>query len=584
MNNLIHHRGPDDEGYLTDFPGIALGHRRLSIIDLKDGHQPMSIGNFHIVYNGEIYNYKKLRAMLEKEGVVFKTHSDTEVLLQMYIARGPSCTELLEGMYAFIIYNSGNSTLFVARDPFGIKPLYYWKPSKDEIAFASEIKQFTGFPEWSPMLNKEMARDFLASGYLDHTLQTMFTGVFQIRGGTYIHGTLEEIVEKPYKYTNFTRYPSYIYNHDIPSTTKLVEIYLNDAVKSHLQADVPVGSCLSGGVDSPSIVALVEKNISKKQEQKTFSAISQYKEADESEYIYPFISSLNHVTPFYVEPDLNKVFHELDDLVWHMDEPFGSTSIYAQRCVFRKARDEKVKVILDGQGSDELFGGYDAYVIIRIRELLDERKYREAFSEGILSLWNKGFSPLYALVREKLSGSQHPSSEWLALNVASRVPREYLSVNNYSHDQLFEHSLPALLHYEDRNSMTFSIEARVPYLDKTLSDFVRVLPPEVKVRHGVTKWILREAVKGTLLDMLRLRKDKMGFATPEERWMKERYPEMFVQFENVVHRYPGIFHYEGSLKKFDRIMQGKEPFSFWVWRVIVFGKWMEVFGVQIKGE
>jgi asparagine synthase (glutamine-hydrolysing) len=409
----------------------------------------------------------------------------------------------------------------------------------------------------------------------------MFKGVAQLRGGHYIYCTLDEL--KNYeqhivKFTNDT--PRFTYNGDPTTTAKLLNLYLNEAVESHLQSDVPVGSCLSGGLDSTSITALVERHRSNKQVQKTFSAVSKCKEADESNYINAFISSLNRINPFKIEPDLNKLFDELDDLIWHMDEPFGSTSMYAQRCVFKEASKQGIKVMLDGQGSDELFGGYDAYVMIRINELLKQKRYLKAIIEGLYTIKNKGLKPITPILSSRFAGKVYPTSEWMGIeDKYAHYTCAYNSVNAYCREQLYTICLPALLKYEDRNSMTFGIEARVPFLDRTLSAFAQSVPSDLKVHNGWTKYILRDAMKGVLIDTIRLRKDKMGFATPEERWMKDNRELIAIRLNDA------IIHSEGIIKsaawyKMDRMLSGKEPFNFWVFRVIVFGNWMRVFNVH----
>lgn len=581
MNNLVTHRGPDDYGILK-FNDISLGHRRLSIIDLSyHGHQPMSKDGIHLVYNGEIYNYRKLKQSLEQLGHIFTSHSDTEIVLHMYIQYGIHCVDYFEGMFSIVIYDANNNKIFLARDKYGIKPLYLWRSPTGDVALASEIKQFTILDGWKAIVNEHLAYDFLVNGHLDHTTGTMFKGVDQLRGGNYIYCSLDELKNYEQYITKYSKDTSnFVYNGDTTTTTKLLKLYINDAIVSHLQSDVPVGSCLSGGLDSTTVVALVEKNRSKKQLQKTFSAVSEYKEADESNYINAFISSLERINPYKINPDVKDLFNELDDLAWHMDEPFTSTSIFAQRCVFKKAHDEGVTVMLDGQGSDELFGGYDAYVIIKINELLKQKKYLKAIVEGLYTIKNKGLRPVTSILFSRFAGKMHPTSEWMGIE--DKYPHYtcgYDSVNAYCHEQLYTICLPALLHYEDRNSMKWSIEARVPFLDRTLSNFAQSVPSDLKVRNGWTKYILRDAMKGVLIDTIRLRKDKMGFATPEEIWIKNS-PDSFKSlFVDAINRSEGIIKPE-AIHKFDRIIKKQEPFSFWIWRIVSFGVWMRVFNVH----
>lgn len=581
MNDLVTHRGPDDVGILK-FENISLGHRRLSIIDLSyHGHQPMSKDGIHLIYNGELYNHKNLKRSLEQLGHVFTSHSDTEVLLHMYIEYGIHCVDYFEGMFAAIIYDENTDKIFAFRDNFGIKPLYLWRSPTGDVALASEIKQFTTLDGWKAIVNEHLAYDFLVNGHLDHTTGTMFKGVDQLRGGHYIYCTLDEL--KNYeqyivKYTSDT--VKFMYNGDTFTTSKLLKMYINDAIISHLQSDVPVGSCLSGGLDSTTVVALVEKNRSKKQLQKTFSAITNYKETDESNYINAFVSSLERIEPHKILPDVKDLFKELDDLTWHMDEPFTSTSIFAQRCVFKKAHDEGIKVMLDGQGSDELFGGYDAYVVIKINELLKQKKYLKAIIEGLYTIKNKGLKPITTILFSRFAGKMYPTTEWMGIE--DKYPHYtcgYYNVTAYCNEQLYTICLPALLHFEDRNSMSFGVESRVPFLDRRLSNFAQSIPSDLKVHNGWTKFILRDAMKGVLIDIIRLRKDKMGFATPEEIWIKNNQDMFKSLFIDAINRSENIIKPE-AIYKFNRILKKQEPFSFFVFRVISFGTWMRVFDVH----
>jgi asparagine synthase (glutamine-hydrolysing) len=485
-------------------------------------------------------------------------------------------------MFAAIIFDDYSGKIFAFRDNFGIKPLYLWRSPAGDVALGSEIKQFTVLDGWKAIVNEHLAYDFLVNGWLDHTDGTMFKGVTQLRGGHYIYCNLDEMVEYEKHVVKFSdnRKKCDLTGYDAEVLSGELYNHLNNAVISHLHADVPVGSCLSGGLDSSSIVALVERNIARGQVQKTFSAVSEHKIADESKYIDAFVSSLDKVHPYSIYPNVKDLFEELDDLVWHMDEPFGSTSIFAQRCVFKKARDEGIKVMLDGQGSDELFGGYDAFVVIRINELLKSKQYLRAIYEGLCTIKNKGIGPVKSLVWGRFFGRNYPVTEWLSIEDRyAHYTCAYGSVMGYSHDLLYSVCLPALLHYEDRNSSCFSIEARVPFLDRNLSNFAQGIPSELKVHNGWTKYILRDAMTGTLINKLRLRKDKMGFATPEEIWIRDNRDMFKSLFVDAINRSEGIIKHE-AVRKFDRILDKREPFSFWIWRIIVLGAWMRVFDVH----
>ncbi|HOV68299.1 MAG TPA: asparagine synthase (glutamine-hydrolyzing), partial [Methanoregulaceae archaeon] len=373
MNAAIRHRGPDDEGFAlfcddgepvlfggadtpenvltTTFPyspkvrdgapvqgpvRVALGHRRLSILDLSPaGHQPMCTPDrrYWIVYNGEVYNYRELRTELEGAGHTFRTGTDTEVILHAYVAWGRDCMERFNGMFAFVLYDRETRTIFAARDRFGVKPLYYWRSPDGFIAFASEIKQFTVLPGWEARLNHQRAFDYLAYSLLDHTNETMFAGVLQLRGGEAVEFGVDTVPDPlpVYRWYKYTFEPDRSRREYEEACARFRELF-TDSVRLRLRADVPLGSCLSGGLDSSSIVCVVNDLLmaaGKKEVQRTFSATSDVKQFDESEFIRAVVEE-REIEAHYVCPSIDDLLGELDRIIWHQDEPFGSTSIYAQ--------------------------------------------------------------------------------------------------------------------------------------------------------------------------------------------------------------------------------------------------------------
>ena len=647
MSNLLKHRGPDDEGFsffVEDknkwktihykgssepnnndpilFPerecipeneiissSLSFCHRRLSILDLSShGHQPMSYRNrYWIIFNGEIYNFVELRIELEKKGHNFTSFTDTEVILASYAEWGYDCLHKFIGMWAFLIFDTKTSIHFGSRDRFGIKPLYYWYSSKGFIAFASEIKGFTQLPGWSPVVNGKRAYDFLIHALSDHTHETMFDGVFQIRGGEFFAFDIKQPIEKIIV-NKWYHLPDNKNSDSYETGYEKYKNLLSESVKIHLRSDVPVGSCLSGGLDSSSIVCLIHNMLSAtgdESKQKTFSAGSLQKQWDEMPYIKETVNSHN-IEPHYIYPELNQLLTDLPKIIWHQDEPFTSTSIFAQWCVFKLAKEQNVTVLLDGQGSDEYIAGYPDFLNIYIAELFHRLSLKRLIHElcCIENLYGRiyGYSKTeimknslsFLLKRNRLGKkillnlqSETFAPPWLdisRLHVNPNIPifeknqGEDL-VTSHCYEQTFFSHLPFLLHYEDRNSMAYSRESRVPFLDHRLVEYVLTLPPNHKIRNGTSKMILRGAMKNIIPEKVRIRTDKLGFATPEEFWIKTEAPEKFRNLlQHAVTCSSGILTNE-ALQYYDKVIAGEAPFTFTIWRMIIFGTWMEQFHV-----
>ncbi len=645
MTDLIRHRGPDDEGFALFFderPALpmggadtppsafdsglvyapegrfdasvatealaALGHRRLSILDLSDaGHQPMASedSRFWITYNGEIYNYRELRSELEGAGHRFATHTDTEVILAAYAEWGADCLHRFNGMWAFVLLDRQEGRVFAARDRFGVKPLYYWVSSEGFLALASEIKQFTVLPGWQARVNGQRAYDFLAWGMLDHTGETLFHGVRQLRGGEAFETRLETLGAEVPVYRWYTLEPR-PFEGDMAAASRSFEELLRDAVSLRLRADVPVGSCLSGGLDSSSIVCLANDLLGDSAGlQKTFSACSDIKRFDEREYIDEVVLS-RRIDSRTVTPALDGLFEALRPLTWHQDEPFGSTSIYAQWHVFKLAASNGVKVMLDGQGADEQLAGYHGFFGARFAQLFRTLRWRTLWKDIKASERLHGYGAMSALrmmatvllpeaLQAKIrrtGGTSTSVPDWLNLETLGALPlhpiaargRMPRTIQEISHAQLTATNLPLLLHWEDRDSMAHSIESRVPFLDYRLVEFVLGLPDDFKLSEGVTKRVQREAMRGILPERIRMRMDKMGFVTPEETWVREQSPERFRQaLAEAVMASRGILN-EAALPLLERMITGQAPFSFVAWRLISFGQWMEAFDVRPMGK
>lgn len=557
---------------------------------------------YWIVYNGEIYNYLVLKKELEQLGYTFLSHSDTEVILASYAQWGKGCLHKFNGMWAFVIFDSRTGTLFAARDRFGIKPLYYWYSPAGFLAFGSEIKQFTVLPDWEPVVNGQKAYEFLNFGLSDHTEETFFKGVYQIPGGWAVEfqaGELQSELPVYQWYTfNSGRFPGSYQE----ACNDFHELF-RDSVRLRLHADVPIGSCLSGGLDSSSIVCMVNEILKESGEhglQQVFSARSEDPALDEYPYIEEVVRSRN-IQSQVVIPKFHDLFEILDDLIWYNDEPFGSTSIFAQSSVFHLASQNKIKVMLDGQGADEILAGYHYLFKVYFASLLKECKFLRFFKETGQFRKIHGYDPMkdlpgitYYVLPAFLqrTGMQHYDSfilpTWLNRERISFYPGYPIEgsgtgdslMSQQSKVLVFTKSLPALLHYEDRDSMAHSVESRVPFLDYRLVELAINLPAEFKIKNGVTKRVLRDAFAPILPEKIVQRTDKIGFATAEEKWLNEN-PGIFRKaLSDAISASQGILN-ENALSHFDRVINGQEPFSDFIWRWICFGAWMRRFEVGI---
>ncbi len=621
MTRMIEYRGPDDEGLaLFRGPGLApiveataapaeaaLGNRRLAIVDLSSsGHQPMASedGRCWITFNGEIYNHIELRKELEALGCRFRSHTDTEVILHAYRLWGEKCLDRFNGMFAIVLVDREVRKLLAARDRFGVKPLYYWRSPQGLTAFASEIKQFSVLPGWRARVNGQGAYDFLNWGVSDHTGETMFEGVRQLRGGEVVHCALDELARGVPVRRWYELEPDRFAGSFDEAAERFRDLF-TDSVRLRLRADVPVGSCLSGGLDSSSIVCaanLLLRTANAQAQQKTFSAYSRVARFDESRHIETVVRHTG-VEGHGTWPDLSELFGLVDAITWHQDEPFGSTSIYAQWHVFRVASQARVKVLLDGQGADEQLVGYHGFFAPHFTSLFMRLRW--------LTLWNEiakarelhGMAPSLAVkyignavlpqpLRQRLrrfAGKPSAAPQWIddrrigydGADPYARLGLKTTSIDDMTRAMLLYIGLPMLLHWEDRDSMAHSVESRLPFLDYRLVEFVMGLPADYRIAGATTKRVLREAMRGILPEAIRMRMDKLGFATPEEAWVRDQAPELFrAEARRAVEASRGILNAR-ALARAEAIIDGREPFSFLLWRMISFGRWMERFGVAI---
>jgi asparagine synthase (glutamine-hydrolysing) len=578
MSERIAHRGPDGQGMYVH-GSIGLAHRRLAIIDLsEDAHQPMANedGSLRLVFNGEIYNFIELRDELKGKGHLFRSKSDSEVILHAYEEWGTECLTRFNGMWAFALWDEHKQHLFCARDRFGIKPFYYTEV-QGSFLFASEIKALRAHPEVGRTPDDEMLRTYLGWGVLDHTGRTMFKGIFQLRPAHAMIVTVGGNL-KPFRYWDLTVNPAI--SSGVPDETAAARLreLLKDATRIHLRSDVAVGTCLSGGIDSSALTMLINGIIrneapgSAGARQKTFSAVFTDQRFDESRYIDEIVW-VSGVDAYRTEPSPDHVWDDLHTVLYMQDEPFSSLSIYAQYCVMRLAA-ERVKVVLDGQGADELLAGYLAYEWSYILGLFTSLHWFTAFCEkiGALQHHRRFFTDAVRQVftrgkRRRLLTGEIPRVSRYGGRLEEVLYREVTATN-----------LPALLHYEDRNSMAFSIESRVPYLDVRLAEYLASLPLNQKIRGGVTKVALRTAIKGLVPECVRCRTDKMGFVTPEELWMKfELRPFVLEVFTDKRFHARPYWNADAVIKNYLKFLDGKSVYSPEIFRIFCAELWLRMF-------
>lgn len=620
--DMVAYRGPDGRGWqehASPRGPVALGHRRLAIIDTSDaGLQPMAdpTGRYHLVFNGEIYNYIELREELAKCGETWFTETDSEVLLRAVAVWGLSALPRLHGMFAFVIWDDRDKVLFAARDRFGIKPLYIVANSTG-IAFASEVKQLLGLPGVDTRLNLPRVYDYLAEGISDHTSETMFAAVHQVRAGECVAVAVGRNGRVTTERTRW--YPVATGNHTGLSERQAADRFhelLADSVRFHLRSDVPVGSCLSGGLDFSSIVCLMAGLLGSAQggrKVETVSACYEEKNVDERPYMDAVVCRTG-AARHLVFPRAEDVFAQAEEVTWHQDEPFASTSIFAQWCVFEEARRSGIKVMLDGQGADEQLAGYHSSYPYYLADLVRHRQFglllrtigeRHQFNgvsipRQLLAVMKSAISfALPARLADTLRQSHRATStcdDWLAseaLRPLAGKPSAHIAaceslglpqvrdISTLCRSLVFATNLQMLLHWEDRNSMAHSIEARVPFLDHRLVEFSLSLGGQHKIVAGETKRVLRQAMRGILPDQVCGRRDKLGFSTPEQAWFRGPLRGLVHEgVEATLIRFPGLLDGAATRKLAAEMLDGRRSFESSLWRIVNLGIWGRRFAVS----
>lgn len=586
MMRMQKHRGPDDEGAFVE-DSVGLGFVRLSILDLSPaGHQPMSSfdDRYVVVFNGEIFNYIEIREELKVLGHEFRTNTDTEVLLAAYREWGEACLNRFNGMWVFAIYDKVNKSVFASRDRFGVKPFYYLQ-TNDFFAFASEIPPLLSLLPAKPTPDFQSIFDYLAFNRTDQTERTFFTEIKKLQ-----HGSTLKIAEGQVSIEQWYDLRANVSKTKGFSNPDEFRELFSSSIGLRLRSDVPVGVCLSGGLDSSSIVSVLLSDFDKK-DLNTFSAVySKGQIGDETEFIKEYEPLLTNM--FYTTPTGESLKQDLKSFVMAHAEPIPSTAPYAQFKVMELAKG-KVVVTLDGQGADEELAGYHYFFGFYFKDLLLSLKLGRLFKEIYCylakhrSLFGIKSFVFFLLPQQLRTSTRVKEKAYLNKQLVKQYGKSNSVAGNlYGSRSLndalldhFEYKLEHLLKWEDRNSMWFSLEARVPFLDYRLVEKILASPGEMVIRNGMTKHLLREGMKGVLPEKIRMRRDKIGFDTPQDRWFRtaEWQEVVFEVLRSDSFRQRNIIDVDNALAQYQQHIDGKINVSKEIWKWVHIEHWFRMF-------
>ena len=595
--DVVANRGPDGEGWQSESSPagtISLGHVRLAIFDTTSaGAQPFTAAarDHCIVFNGAIFNFKDLRLELQGLGHAFRSRTDTEVILSAYAQWGIDCLKRFNGMFSFVIVDREKQIIFAARDRFGIKPLYMFSDG-DGVALCSEIRQILSVNRFRPELNRRICRDFLASGLLGHDVETMIRGVRQIQGGEYVTiRTDQPIRAAQIEFRRWYERPQAgtIECSEADAMRKFRDLF-EDAVALRMPADVPVGISLSGGLDS-SAIAGVTLAQAVNPPMRSVSACYDDARVDEREYI----EAVERQTGFlghHVFPDPKNFVADVEAICRQMDAPFASTSIFSQWAVFKSAREIGLKVLLTGQGADEQLCGYMPMLNVVLSSHL-RQAHLAAFARDFAGHIRLHGAPFMATLVRAVAGTLSDGvsaslrgrrlAGWLQQDFQQSSPRVDTvpgDIARHIFAQVFQISLPGLLHYQDRTSMMNGIESREPFLDHRLVEFTVGLGGNHKVSDGQTKWLLREGMGSALAPQVRHRHSKIGFETPQSSWLSGALrPVVESELGSLCERFPDVFSANGLFALWDSVKSGQSNQSSELWRSVSFSIWSRQAGI-----
>jgi len=608
VSSLLRHRGPDDEGFLLIKNGVAseysgedtsienleqlpeslptpfsILHRRLSILDLSHaGHQPMRLPNreIYVSFNGEIYNYKELK---NQYNLKTTTGTDTEVILLLYAKIGEEAFSKFRGMWAMSILDLEKGKLILSRDRFGIKPLYYLE-KEGSLAFSSEIKPLLVLPGMKTQWQREKLVQFLVYGATSDPCETFFKGISAVKPGSYLTFDLETLQKVEHHY------------YELRSRVAKAE-FANDnfdsrfeeSIREHLISDLEVGSCLSGGLDSSAIVATAYPGV-----KKSFTCSFPDSSIDETNFAKQLTSTCNDLQQHFTSPSSQDYFEAFDEIIKSQERPIGSASVFAQYAVMKLAKEKGVTVLLDGQGADEVFGGYYPFAGAYLLSILKSGNFFRFKKE--MKLLKQNFNPKMemAMMRSvfynlpkgmKLLARKKNRLGFNLLSARYKKVARGLSVPERSSSDFKDlaaksvgFGLLELLHYEDRNSMRFSIESRVPFLDHRLVEWALAQPSEKLINKGWTKNPIRELLDKKGLQDLAWRRDKLGFVVPQKAWRDELFPELQEKWKNL--ELDEVFDRQAVLELLENPVDSNSAQSEF-WRIYGLLRWLEVFKVEL---
>ena len=596
MRDRLIHRGPDNgASWVRKGRRVGLAHRRLSVIDTShsaDQHMATDDGSLRIVFNGEIYNYLELKRELQGAGHVFRTHSDTEVLLVALRQWGEAALLRLNGMFAFALWDEQSRRMLVARDRFGEKPIFIGKGLFGTVVFASEMKAVLVHPLMRCSMDERAAARYGAGSWYEDDQLTFFEDIERLPPAHAAWFRQDGSEERRWRYWT----PDYtVIDADIRPRAAVEEFgrLLQRSISLRLRADVPVGSSLSGGLDSSVIVGLLSRERSTSSfTQNTFSAVFPSDPTMSEDKEIGAVVSHTGVHSFLVTPDPLRLAEECALLHWHQEEPFLSASIYLQWCVARLAFQHRTTVLLDGQGADELLAGYQFYFRQRQLDLLDQGRVALAMRETakfnrrlrVASEQYEGaqrrFNASIAYSTDELRDMGKPSSLVFhyPYSVGTAPAKPGFRLRRTLSEALLYNSLPMLLRYADRNSMAFSREARLPYLDYDLVEFCLRLPDDFYVRNGWQKWVLREAAGSTIPPEIRWRADKVGYAAPLDCWLRRELRTWGYErvMDSRLAGFPG-YDLQSVRALWDDHQKGDANHSWALWRWISLAEWLSIY-------
>jgi asparagine synthase (glutamine-hydrolysing) len=600
MNDMIAHRGPDGNkaAFFTtrgmssedsDW-AVGFGHLRLSIIDLDStGDQPMSYDNqsLWIIFNGEIYNYVELKQVLEADGLAFNSTSDTEVILAAYHKWGTACFERLRGMWGLIIYDRKRGKLIASRDRMGIKPLYYFQHN-GYIAFASEIKQFLALPEFTPRADKAVIKEYLNTGF-EVNNRTFFENVVPLLPGTFMEIEVRDPLATVSKsYWNPETIVPDVDDYDLASGRFAEEF--RRGVSIHLRSDVPVGCQLSGGVDSSAVFALMQKEYKVQHHVHSFTVRFPGYEKDETPFVDKILAGTGAV-PHFTTPDAATFLDDLKEFIWHHDEPVGSFAHYAGFALAKLIRSNHIKVVLNGQGGDEILGGYWQQYFSYLFSLTRRGNFASLAGHFVNALASHGNEELVTQVPAMLRRyrSRNRAKPFRFTPQFEKEPPLHFYGNYFNMSEsarrVFDIRnliLPRLLKWDDRNLMAFGVEGRYPFLDHRVIETALSFNTKTLYKDGWTKYPLRMAMRDTIPKDIYFRKSKWGFETPQQNWLAGPLKPAMYEWANRDKPLDDIIRRDDTGAIRDKFMSGRKlEDAQMLLRLFLLDQWLQIFSVRI---